>query len=85
MFRSLVHDITHPLIFIYFDWNKNQNIALFSNKMMKFEMIMYDNVKFMNFNIYLVSILIVCKKNDDDIFIIIIKYAKRREKTAQIA
>ena len=48
-------------------------------------MIMYDNVKFMNFNIYLVSILIVCKKNDDDIFIIIIKYAKRREKTAQIA
>ena len=85
MFRSLVHDIIHPLIFIYCDWNKNQNIALFSNKMMKFELIMYDNVKFMNFNIYLVSILIVCKKNDDDIFIIIIKYAKRREKTAQIA
>ena len=49
------------LILIYFNWDTNQNIAYYCDKMMVFKIIIYDNVKFMNFNNYLVSIIIICK------------------------
>ena len=40
---------------IYFNWNKNQNTDQYHNKTMVFEIIIYDNVKFINFNNYLVA------------------------------